>query len=59
MEWDYRVLDPKAFPVEHERYTEMLAEGTEDSIDPLFVAVLCMVSISLSSALRRSLTPFS
>ncbi|ORY84680.1 hypothetical protein BCR35DRAFT_302998, partial [Leucosporidium creatinivorum] len=43
MEWDYRVLDPEAFPLEHERYTEMLAEGREDSIDPLFVAVLCMV----------------
>lgn len=46
MEWDYRVLDPEAFPVEHERYTEMLAEGREDLIDPLFVAVLCMVSRS-------------
>jgi hypothetical protein len=53
MEWDYRVLDPDAFPVEHERYTEMLAEGREDSIDPLFVAVLCMVTFSLFSAIQQ------
>lgn len=46
MEWDFRVLDPEAFPIEHERYVEMLAGGREDEIDPLWVAVFCMVSTS-------------
>ncbi|SCZ95053.1 BZ3500_MvSof-1268-A1-R1_Chr11-3g03571 [Microbotryum saponariae] len=45
MEWDFRILDPVAFPIEHERYVEMIAEGREDSIDPLWVAVFCMASL--------------
>ncbi|SCV73560.1 BQ2448_7486 [Microbotryum intermedium] len=47
MEWDFRILDPVAFPIEHERYVEMIADGREDSIDPLWVAVFCMASRSL------------
>lgn len=43
MEWDYRVLDPVAFPLEYDRFNEMLAAGREDQIDPLWVAVLAMV----------------
>ncbi|SGZ02009.1 BQ5605_C033g11180 [Microbotryum silenes-dioicae] len=42
MEWDFRILDPVAFPIEHERYVEMIAEGREDLIDPLWVAVLAL-----------------
>lgn len=45
MEWDYRILDPVAFPQEHERYLQMLSDGRQDEIDPLFVAVLCMVRL--------------
>ncbi|GAA6053624.1 hypothetical protein JCM3770_001564 [Rhodotorula araucariae] len=43
MEWDFRVLDPVAFPIEHERYVQMLAAGREDVIDPLWIACFCMV----------------
>ncbi|BGO94376.1 hypothetical protein NBRC10512v2_006488 [Rhodotorula toruloides] len=43
MEWDFRVLDPVAFPVEHSRYVEMLSSGRQDLIDPLWIAVFCMV----------------
>ncbi|GAA5995967.1 uncharacterized protein JCM10292_004861 [Rhodotorula paludigena] len=43
MEWDFRVLDPVAFPIEHERYVEMLSQGREDLIDPLWIACFCMV----------------
>lgn len=53
MEWDYRVLDPVAFPQEHDRYLQMLTDGRQDEIDPLFVAVLCMVSCSFVGRLKR------
>ncbi|GAA5916616.1 uncharacterized protein JCM6883_007137 [Sporobolomyces salmoneus] len=43
IEWDYKVLDPVAFPLEHLRYNEMLEQGREDLIDPLWIAVFCMV----------------
>ncbi|GAA5932537.1 uncharacterized protein JCM15063_001253 [Sporobolomyces koalae] len=43
IEWDYKVLDPVAFPLEYLRYTEMLANGREDLIDPLWIATFCMV----------------
>ncbi|BGP50795.1 hypothetical protein JCM10450v2_006721 [Rhodotorula kratochvilovae] len=43
MEWDFRVLDPVAFPIEHERYVQMHAAGREDLIDPLWIACFCMV----------------
>lgn len=43
MEWDYKVLDPVAFPLEHLRYNEMLENGREDLIDPLWIACFCMV----------------
>ncbi|GAA5885271.1 hypothetical protein JCM16303_005980 [Sporobolomyces ruberrimus] len=43
IEWDYKVLDPVAFPLEHLRYNEMLETGREDLIDPLWIAVFCMV----------------
>ncbi|GEM12376.1 zn(2)-C6 fungal-type transcription factor [Rhodotorula toruloides] len=43
MEWDFRVLDPVAFPIEHTRYVEMLSSGRQDLIDPLWIAVFCMV----------------
>lgn len=43
MDWEYRVLDPVAFPLEYDRLTEMLAEERQDQVDPLFVAVLAMV----------------
>jgi hypothetical protein len=61
MEWDFRVLDPEAFPLEHERYVAMLADGREDSIDPLWVAVFCMVCPSTFALflLCNVLTPSS
>ncbi|GAA5995049.1 hypothetical protein JCM5350_004225 [Sporobolomyces pararoseus] len=43
IEWDFKVLDPVAFPLEHLRYNEMLEQGREDLIDPLWIAVFCMV----------------
>ncbi|GAA5931501.1 hypothetical protein JCM1841_003556 [Sporobolomyces salmonicolor] len=43
MEWDFRVLDPEAFPLEHQRYTEMVEQGRQDLIDPLWIACFCMV----------------
>lgn len=43
MNWDFNVVDPHAFIQEHERYTEMILAGRQDSIDPLWVAVFCMV----------------
>ncbi|GAA5947736.1 hypothetical protein JCM10213_002095 [Rhodosporidiobolus nylandii] len=43
MDWDFRVLDPVAFPVEHARYVEMKEQGREDHVDPLWLACFCMV----------------
>ncbi|GAA6016750.1 hypothetical protein JCM10207_003240 [Rhodosporidiobolus poonsookiae] len=43
MEWEFRVLDPEAFPAEFQRFVQMKAEGREDLIDPLWLAVFCMV----------------
>lgn len=43
MEWDFKVLDPVAFPVEHARYVEMVSSGRQDLVDPLWIAVFCMV----------------
>ncbi|TNY19628.1 hypothetical protein DMC30DRAFT_447750 [Rhodotorula diobovata] len=54
MEWDFRVLDPVAFPIEHERYVQMLATGREDLIDPLWIACFCMVlALSLEGFFSR------
>ncbi|GAA5853704.1 hypothetical protein JCM8547_007418 [Rhodosporidiobolus lusitaniae] len=43
MEWDFRVLDPIAFPVEYERFMQMQEQGREDFIDPLWTSCFCMV----------------
>ncbi|KAL8287023.1 hypothetical protein RQP46_004029 [Phenoliferia psychrophenolica] len=43
MDWDFQPIDSDAFYSEHDRYREMLMEGREDQIDPLWVAVFCMV----------------
>ncbi|KAK4704674.1 hypothetical protein P7C70_g1528, partial [Phenoliferia sp. Uapishka_3] len=43
MDWDFQPIDAEAFYQEHERYREMLMDDREDLIDPLWVAVLCMV----------------
>ncbi|KAI5474464.1 Zn(2)-C6 fungal-type transcription factor [Pseudohyphozyma bogoriensis] len=43
MDWDYSPLDANAFIPEHERYREMLLQNREDSVDPLWVGVFCMV----------------
>lgn len=56
MEWDFRILDPVAFPIEHERYVEMIADGRENSIDPLWVAVFCMASRLETSTCVSGLT---
>ncbi|GAA5916265.1 hypothetical protein JCM8208_001719 [Rhodotorula glutinis] len=55
MSWDFRnVIDPVAFPVEHERYVDMLAQGREDLIDPLWIACFCMVlALSLEGFFSR------
>lgn len=52
MDWDYQPLDAEAFVAEHERYREMQMDGREDSVDPLWVAVFCMVTFFLTSVLR-------
>lgn len=46
MEWDFPVVDEAAFLVEHERYLQMIQQGREDLIDPLWIAVYCMVRVS-------------
>ena len=57
MEWDYKVLDPVAFPLEHLRYNEMLENGREDLIDPLWIACFCMVRpLSYTQLSRTGLT---
>ncbi|KAM0750228.1 hypothetical protein T439DRAFT_326177 [Meredithblackwellia eburnea MCA 4105] len=43
IDWDYKPIDEEAFLQEHDRYREMLLDGREDLIDPLWVAVFCMV----------------
>ncbi|GAA6020296.1 hypothetical protein JCM11491_005321 [Sporobolomyces phaffii] len=43
IEWDYKVLDPISFPLEYHRYNEMLENGREDLVDPLWIALFCMV----------------
>jgi len=54
MSWDFAVIDPVAFPVEHERYVDMLAQGREDLIDPLWIACFCMVlALSLEGFFSR------
>ncbi|GAA5938050.1 hypothetical protein JCM3775_005323 [Rhodotorula graminis] len=55
MSWDFRnVIDPVAFPVEHERYVDMLAQGREDLIDPLWIACFSMVlALSLEGFFSR------
>jgi hypothetical protein len=45
--WDFAAVDVQSFIPEHERYFEMRAAGRQDSIDPLWIAVYCMV-LSLS-----------
>ncbi|GAA5972560.1 hypothetical protein JCM11641_001900 [Rhodosporidiobolus odoratus] len=54
MEWDFRVLDPVAFPVEHDRYVQMKEGGRQDLLDPLWIACLCMVlALSLEGFFSR------
>lgn len=43
MEWDFQVIDREAFLVEHERFCQMVQQGREAFIDPLWIAVYCMV----------------
>lgn len=43
LEYDFKVLDPVAFRVEHERFVEMVQQGRQALVDPLWIAVFCMV----------------
>lgn len=43
IQWDFKVLDPEAFQAEHDKYYEWLELGQQDAVDPLWVAVFCMV----------------
>ncbi|GAA5892345.1 hypothetical protein JCM6882_003644 [Rhodosporidiobolus microsporus] len=54
IEWDFRCLDPVAFPVEHARFVAMKHQGREDLIDPLWIAVFSMVlALSLEAFWSR------
>ncbi|GAA6038341.1 hypothetical protein JCM8097_003955 [Rhodosporidiobolus ruineniae] len=58
MEWDFRVLDPVAFPVEYERFVQMRKAGRGDLIDPLWVACFCMLlALSLDGFWTRPSSP--
>lgn len=43
LEYDFKVLDSVAFRVEHERFVEMVQQGRQALVDPLWIAVFCMV----------------
>ncbi|BGP57520.1 hypothetical protein JCM8202v2_005164 [Rhodotorula sphaerocarpa] len=43
LDYDFRVLDPVAFRVEHERFVEMVQQGRQALVDPLWIGVFCMV----------------
>ncbi|GAA5837244.1 hypothetical protein JCM11251_004944 [Rhodosporidiobolus azoricus] len=54
VEWDFRCLDPIAFPIEHARFVLMKSQSREDLIDPLWIAVFCMVlALSLEAFWSR------
>ncbi|GAA5988863.1 hypothetical protein JCM10908_006203 [Rhodotorula pacifica] len=43
LEYDFKVLDPVAFRVEHERFVDMVQQGRQALVDPLWISVFCMV----------------
>lgn len=43
VEFDFRVLDPVAFRVEHERFVQMVQQGRQALVDPLWIGVFAMV----------------